>query len=477
MSSAASSSLERGIRGPSVKLERRAADLGYVSTAADAPSIGLDPDAQRVIEERRARRLSRLASRDRTTLIVSSGLFVAVAGAMAVLMPSERSPSLFAVALLVVLYAITFRCEFEVGTGVAVPTQLFLVPMLFLLPTGWVPLAVAAGIILGSLVSYVRAELGLGRVFVRVVNAWHAVGPALVLGLAGEGPPSLKQWPLYTAALGAQFVFDFASAAAREWAVLGVPPRIQLRAMTLVYLIDFGLAPIGLAVAFAAQGNVAGVLLALPLVVLLRVFSRERKVRIDHELELRDAYRGTAFLLGDVIEADDAYTGTHSRDVVTLTLAVADELGLTARERRDAEFAALLHDVGKVRVPNEIINKPGPLTDEERKVIEQHTIEGERMLLRVGGLLGEIGRIVRACHERWDGTGYPDGAAGEEIPVIARIVCCCDAFNAMTSDRSYRKALPLHEAMAELIRCRGAQFDPMVVDGLIAVQERQPAAA
>jgi len=253
---------------------------------------------------------------------------------------------------------------------------------LFLLPTGWVPLAVAAGIILGSLVSYVRAELGLGRVFVRVVNAWHAVGPALVLGLAGEGPPSLKQWPLYTAALGAQFVFDFASAAAREWAVLGVPPRIQLRAMTLVYLIDFGLAPIGLAVAFAAQGNVAGVLLALPLVVLLRVFSRERKVRIDHELELRDAYRGTAFLLGDVIEADDAYTGTHSRDVVTLTLAVADELGLTARERRDAEFAALLHDVGKVRVPNEIINKPGPLTDEERKVIEQHTIEGERMPAR-----------------------------------------------------------------------------------------------
>jgi len=370
--------------------------------------------------------------------------------------------------LLVVLYAVTFRCEFEVGTGVAVPTQLFLVPMLFLLPTGWVPLAVAAGIILGSFVSYARGELGLGRVFVRVVNAWHAVGPALVLGLAGEGPPSLKDWPLYTAALAAQFVFDFASAAAREWAVLGVPPRIQLRAMTLVYLIDFGLAPIGLAVAFAAQGNVAGVLLALPLVVLLRVFSRERRVRIDHELELRDAYRGTAFLLGDVIEADNAYTGTHSRDVVDLTLAVVDELGLSARQRRDAEFAALLHDVGKVRVPNEIINKPGPLTDEERAIIEQHTIEGERMLLRFGGLLGEIGRIVRACHERWDGTGYPDGAAGEEIPVIARIVCCCDAFNAMTSDRSYRKALPVGEAMAELRRNSGTQFDPAVVEALVA---------
>ena len=427
-----------------------------------------------MVEERRARRLSRLASRDRTTLIVSSGLFVAVAGAMAVLMPSERSPSFLAVALLVVLYAITFRCEFEVGTGVAVPTQLFLVPMLFLLPTGWVPLAVAAGIILGSLVSYVRAELGLGRVFVRVVNAWHAVGPALVLGLAGEGPPSLKQWPLYTAALAAQFVFDFASAAAREWAVLGVPPRIQLRAMTLVYLIDFGLAPIGLAVAFAAQGNVAGVLLALPLVVLLRVFSRERKVRIDHELELRDAYRGTAFLLGDVVEGDDTYTGIHSRAVVDLTLGVADELGLGSRERRDAEFAALLHDVGKVRIPNAIITKPGPLTPEERAIIERHTIEGERLLLRVGGLLGEIGHIVRSCHERYDGKGYPDGLAGEQIPLLARIVACCDAFNAMTSDRSYRAALPEAEAVEELRRGRGTQFDPLVVDALIETVVSRP---
>ena len=448
-----------------------------MSTAAETTSLGLDPDAQRVIEERRARRLSRLARRDRATLIISAGLFVVVAGAMAAFIPSERSPSLFSVGLLVVLYAVTFRFEFEVGTGVAVPTQLFLVPMLFLLPTGWVPLAVAAGIILGSLVSYVRAELGLGRVFVRVVNAWHAVGPALVLGLAGEGPPSLEEWPLYTAALAAQFLFDFASAAAREWAVLGVPPRIQLRAMTLVYLIDFGLAPVGLAVAFASQGNPAGVLLALPLVILLRVFSQERKVRIDHELELRDAYRGTAFLLGDVIEADDAYTGTHSRDVVDLTLAVADELGLSARQRRDAEFAALLHDVGKVRIPDEIINKPGPLTDEERNIIERHTIEGEQMLLRVGGLLGEIGRIVRACHERWDGTGYPDGVAGEEIPIIARIVCCCDAFNAMTSDRSYRKALSAEEAVAELRRNRGTQFDPAVIDALIATVERVPIAA
>jgi HD-GYP domain-containing protein (c-di-GMP phosphodiesterase class II) len=98
--------------------------------------------------------------------------------------------------------------------------------------------------------------------------------------------------------------------------------------------------------------------------------------------------------------------------------------------------------------------------------MERHTIEGEQLLHRVGGLLGEIGRIVRSCHERWDGEGYPDGLAGEEIPLLARIVACCDAFNAMTSDRSYRKALPVTEAVAELRRGRGTQFDPEVVDAL-----------
>ena len=99
------------------------------------------------------------------------------------------------------------------------------------------------------------------------------------------------------------------------------------------------------------------------------------------------------------------------------------------------------------------------------------------MLLRVGGLLGEIGRIVRACHERWDGEGYPDGIAGEQIPLIARIVACCDAYNAMTSDRSYRKALPVSEAVAELRRVSGSQFDPRVVDALLATVEREAAVA
>ena len=102
----------------------------------------------------------------------------------------------------------------------------------------------------------------------------------------------------------------------------------------------------------------------------------------------------------------------------------------------------MLHDVGKIAIPNEILNKPGTLEPEEFEVMKTHTIEGQFLLDRVGGLLGRVGQIVRSCHERWDGGGYPDGLAGENIPFASRIVFCCDAYNAMTSDRVYRKALP-----------------------------------
>jgi len=430
-----------------------------------------------VIEERRARRLQRLARRELLSIAVFAGGFLVVAASTAALMPSQRSPAIPAVAVLILAYAAAFRLDFEVGTGSAVPTELIFVPMLFVLPVGYVPLAVAAATVLGSLEECVQGELRLTRVPIRIVNAWYSVGPVLVLGLAGERGPQLSDWPLYLLALLSQFAVEALCTGGREWLALGARPSVQLRAMLWVYAIDAGLAPVGLAVAFSAQSSPYGVVLALPLVALLSTFARERRVRIDHELELRDAYRGTAFLLGDVVEADDEYTGLHSRDVVELTLRVCDQLELSPRERRDAEFVALLHDVGKVRVPKSIINKPGPLTPDERRVMEQHTVEGERLLLRVGGLLGEVGRIVRSCHERYDGAGYPDGIAGGQIPLLARIVACCDAFNAMTTDRSYRRAMALDEAVAELRRVSGTQFDPAVVDALIASLDRQAASA
>jgi len=279
------------------------------------------------------------------------------------------------------------------------------------------------------------------------------------------------------AAFGAQTLFDVGSSTLRSWLGLGVPPDLQPELLGWVTLVDALLSPIGLLAAMAAAQEPYSALLVLPLAGLLAIFALERSARTAQALELSRAYRGTTLLLGDVLEADDEYTGVHSRSVVSMSVAVADELGLDSSERRNVEFGALLHDVGKIAVPKEIINKPGPLTEEEWIIIKAHTIEGQRMLDRVGGLLSDVGRIVRSSHERWDGSGYPDGLSGDEIPLGSAIVSACDALNAMTTDRPYRPALSLEEAMIELKEQSGKQFNPLVVDVLTRILKRSLAAA
>ena len=158
-------------------------------------------------------------------------------------------------------------------------------------------------------------------------------------------------------------------------------------------------------------------------------------------------------------------------------MRVAEQMGVDEDVRRETELGALLHDIGKIHIPDSIINKPGKLDDEEWAIMKTHTIEGQRMLDRVGGLLGTVGVVVRASHEDFDGTGYPDGLAGEQIPLAARIVSACDAFNAMTTTRSYRPAMPIEAAVAELRRCSGTQFDPRVVEALLVVDRRPGLAA
>jgi HD-GYP domain-containing protein (c-di-GMP phosphodiesterase class II) len=347
--------------------------------------------------------------------------------------------------------------------------------MLFLLPTPLVPLVVSLSWVLGRLIDYITGRTNVHRAFHVFGDCWHAVGPALVLVVAGAQVFSWDDWPIYLAALLGQFAFDFAATATRGWLADGTSPWTLPRLLAPVYALDGALAPIGLLATYAAiELGPAIILLVVPLVAVLAVLSGERRTRIDQALELSSAYQGTAMLLGDVVEADDAYTGSHSRGVVELSLAVSDRLGLDSRQRRNVEFAALLHDVGKIAVPKEIINKPGPLDDEEWKIMHRHTIEGEAMLSRVGGVLSEVGRIVRSSHEHVDGSGYPDGLIGEQIPIEARIVTCCDAFSAMTTTRSYRKAMPTEVAFAELHACSGTQFDPEVVIALSEIAGPAP---
>jgi len=173
--------------------------------------------------------------------------------------------------------------------------------------------------------------------------------------------------------------------------------------------------------------------------------------------ELARAYRETALLL------------SASGALVELVSTVGRMMGLETDQIRRLELGALLHDVGKVGVPKEILDKEGPLSPEERAMIEQHPVVGQAMLENVGGLLGEVALIVRSSHERFDGRGYPDGLAGEAVPIESRIISCCDAFQAMTTDRPYRAALPWEEALSRLRKHRGTQFDPEVVDALVVV--------
>jgi putative nucleotidyltransferase with HDIG domain len=431
-----------------------------------------DTGDEGLVEQSRARVARSLGDREVLPTVATAAAFVATSVALLVWLPSSGHAGLGVILALVACYALAARVPFEVAFASAVPTQLVFIPMLFLAPLNLVPLLVALGFFLSRLPEHLRGDWHFGRAGLHLVTAWHAVGPVLVLAAFGSPSPTLSHLPLIAVAVAAQFALDFASSATRGFAALGIGPRELARALGPAWLVDLALTPLGLALAYASLTQSYAFLLGLPLMGLLAYFARERKARIDHALELSHAYRGTALLLGDVVEADDAYTGLHSQDVVSLVLNVADELGLDSRARREAEFTALLHDIGKVKIPKEIINKPGKLTAEERAIINTHTIEGEQMLEKIGGLLGDVGHLVRSCHERWDGGGYPDGLAGEETPLIARIVCACDAFSAMTTNRSYRKAMSPADALDELRRGAGTQFDPTVVAALVQIAGR-----
>jgi diguanylate cyclase (GGDEF)-like protein len=160
----------------------------------------------------------------------------------------------------------------------------------------------------------------------------------------------------------------------------------------------------------------------------------------------------------------------HSRSVADLSLQIGRRLTLSDDKLEELRIAAELHDVGKLAIPDAILEKPGTLTPEEREFVNQHTVVGQR-IVAAAPALQRVGKIVRASHERWDGTGYVDGLAGQRIPLAARIISVCDAFTAMTSSRPYERAKSVPDALAELRLCAGTQFDPTVVQAFIAAAE------
>ncbi len=191
-------------------------------------------------------------------------------------------------------------------------------------------------------------------------------------------------------------------------------------------------------------------------------------VRARMQEHLEDAYIATLGTLAAALEAKDAYTNDHAAQIAELAAAVCEQLQIASSDMRMIRLAALLHDIGKIGVPETILHKRGPLDEDEWAVMQEHPRIGARILEPVP-YFAELVPLVTSSHERYDGTGYPDQLAGADIPLGSRVIAVCDAFHAMTEDRVYRKAVPVDEALREIVRCSGSQFDPSCVEAMLAV--------
>ena len=185
---------------------------------------------------------------------------------------------------------------------------------------------------------------------------------------------------------------------------------------------------------------------------------------------LTRSYRATVRALSNAVEARDAYTGKHAERVAAYGIEIARVVGLPRPDAPELEFGFLLHDIGKVAVPDAILYKPGALTSEERALMARHPIVGAEI---VGGIefLAEASAVVRSHHERWDGMGYPDGLCGTSIPLAARVFAVADVLDALTTDRPYRPAFPLRQARAMIVEESGSHFDPEVIEAFATIED------
>ncbi|MBK7709230.1 MAG: HD domain-containing protein [Acidobacteria bacterium] len=203
----------------------------------------------------------------------------------------------------------------------------------------------------------------------------------------------------------------------------------------------------------------------------LEILAAERAIEIDKALEeVESSYRITLKALVQALETRDFETHGHSERVVTFSLRLGHELGLENERLRDLELGALLHDIGKIGVPDAILRKPAKLNEDEWAKMKLHPVHGQKILRNIRFLEGAA-RVVGQHHERWDGAGYPYGIRGEDIDIGARIFAVVDAFDAMVSDRVYRKGRPYEAALEELERCAGTQFDPLIVEAFKSIPQ------
>jgi diguanylate cyclase (GGDEF)-like protein len=328
--------------------------------------------------------------RDRWTSSVLGGAFLATALTMAIVLPWREPVSLPAVAIFILGYAAVSRVEFEVGPGSAVPTELLFVPMLFALPTPIGPLCVASGYLLGASTDYATGRAHPQRALVLLCSCWYAVGPALVLSLAHAGPPSPAGWPIYLAALAAQFALDLLSSAAREWFAFRNPPRSLLSFFAWVYAVDTLLAPIGLLASLAAAQIEFAFLLVLPLVGLLALLAHDRRARIDRGLAFSRAYKGASQQA-----RSDPLTGLGNRLAWQEALSLADLRRTTSSE----PASVVILDVNHLKVANDTRGHEfgDQLLRAIARIVRASVREGD-VVVRIGG--DEFGILMLGSDEQ-----------------------------------------------------------------------------
>jgi putative nucleotidyltransferase with HDIG domain len=376
-------------------------------------------------------------------------------------LPTVRTPW-WAVALLAALYAggeqVAARGWFA---GTCYP---LLLAGAFLLPPSAAALVPVAGALLSPVGQRPRGWRRVWRAAQLTVGMWAA---ARVHGAFGGWDAVVScDFPYALVAAGAAVLTFCLLLTLLDGGILALAERLPVRRAwrglflrSLAPITVHGLAGLMMAVLWRSPyGPVAALLVLLPMCVSWWVFAQYHRERAAHQATIR--------ALVQAVDIKDGYTRGHSERVGQASMMIARELCMDDERVEVLRFAGILHDVGKLGVPTRLLRKDGPLTPEERRVIELHPEYGHEMVRGIG-FLGEARAAVLHHHERLDGSGYPYGLIGSQIPESARVVAVADAFDAMTSTRSYSRARPVTAALKELQRCAGAQFDPRMVEALV----------
>ncbi|MFE9170439.1 HD-GYP domain-containing protein [Streptomyces kebangsaanensis] len=390
-----------------------------------------------------------------------------VLGALTCLLPLPvtRTPW-WAVALLAAVYA---GCRHLARRNLAGPFYPALLAAAFLLPPAAAALVPLPGVLLAR--AGQRPE-GLRRIWRAAQLALAVWAAARVHGaLGGRDAVAASDFPYVLAPAGAAVLAFCLVLTALDGGIHALVERVPVRrawpglfTRSLAPIGVHGLAGLMMAVLWRSPyGPVAALLVLLPMCVSWWVYAQYHRERAAH--------RATIRALVQAVDIKDGYTRGHSERVGQASMMIARELGMDDERVEVLRFAGILHDVGKLGVPTRLLRKDGPLTPEERRVIELHPEYGHEMVRGIS-FLGEARSAILHHHERLDGSGYPYGLTGSQIPESARVVAVADAFDAMTSTRSYRRARPVGAALEELERCAGAQFDPRMVTALARALDR-----